>query len=233
MATSGTFTFNLDIADVIEEAYELAGWELRSGYDAQTARRSINLVLSDWTNRGVNLWTIDQQTQALVQGTADYTLDTSTVDILQAILRDSNSLDTSMDRITIEAYLNFPDKSIEGRSTQWALRRGISAPTISLFPAPRNSTDTFVYWRFRYIEDASLSNQDPDVPKRFLPALTTALAYQLSLKKPTNSLEPEAVKADAAKRRELRGLSIDMFEAARGEDRDRSSLFLIPKMRRR
>ena len=103
MATSGTKTFSLDTAEVIEEAYELAGLELRTGYDASSARRSLNIMFSDWSNRGINLWTVEQVTLDLVSGTSSYTLNSFDIDVLEAIVRvfDSKSSSTFND-ITIE-----------------------------------------------------------------------------------------------------------------------------------
>ena len=91
MTTSGTRTFNLDVAEVIEEAYERCGLEVRTGYDAKTARRSLNLMFADWANRGLNLWTVGQGTTNLVQGTSTYTLGADVVDILEMVLRRSGT----------------------------------------------------------------------------------------------------------------------------------------------
>ena len=91
MAFSGTKTFALDIADTIEEAYELAGLEQRTGYDARTARRSLNIMFADWANRGVNLWTIEEVSLDLVQGTNQYNMNAYDIDILSAVIRDSST----------------------------------------------------------------------------------------------------------------------------------------------
>ena len=127
MATSGTKTFKLSIADTIEEAYELAGIELRTGYDAETARRSLNIMFADWSNRGVNLWTIDQISTSLTTGTASYTLNAYDIDIVSAIVKvtdsSGNSTDLGVERIGRTEYLNIPDKTIQGRPTQIFLDR--------------------------------------------------------------------------------------------------------------
>jgi len=128
MATSGTKTFQLTIADTIEEAYELAGLELRTGYDAETARRSLNIMFADWSNRGVNLWTIDQVATSLTSGTNSYTLNAYDIDIVSAIIRqvDNNTTtDLQITRIGRTEYLNIPDKDSTGRPTQYFLDRQV------------------------------------------------------------------------------------------------------------
>ena len=87
MATSGTKTFELNVTDYIEEAFERCGLEVRTGYDVQTAKRSLNLMLAEWANRGINQWTIEQTTQTLTKGTASYSLGANTIDVLSAVVR--------------------------------------------------------------------------------------------------------------------------------------------------
>ena len=99
MATSGSYNFELDVAEVIEEAYERCGLELRTGYDAKTARRSLNLMFADWANRGLNLWTVKQATQALTQGTATYAFNATYTDLLEVVLRRSG-VDTELTRMS-------------------------------------------------------------------------------------------------------------------------------------
>ena len=145
MATSGTKTFQLTIADTIEEAYELAGLELRTGYDAETARRSLNIMFADWSNRGVNLWTIEQVTTNLSSGTNSYTLNSYDLDIVSAVIRQidssSNTTDLQLTRIGRSEYLNIPDKSSKGRPTQYFVDRQ-STPVVKLWPTP-DSTYTY------------------------------------------------------------------------------------------
>ena len=122
MATSGTKTFQLTIADTIEEAYELAGLELRTGYDAETARRSLNIMFADWANRGVNIWTIEQVTTNLTSGTNSYTLNAYDVDIVSAIIRKidgTTTTDLQITRIGRSEYLNIPNKETTGRPVQY------------------------------------------------------------------------------------------------------------------
>ena len=114
MATSGSIDFNLDAADIIEEAYERCGLEVRTGYDARTARRSMNIMFADWANRGVNLWTVRQGTLTLVPDTATYNedngLDAGMSDILEVALR-RDGTDYEVDRISRGEYLNVPNKT--------------------------------------------------------------------------------------------------------------------------
>ena len=112
MATSGTQTFKLDASDIIEEAYERCGLELRTGYDAKTARRSLNILMSDWSNRGINLWTVVEDTQALTAGTSSYTLDANTVDVLDAVIR-RDGVDYNLERIGRSTFVSIPNKSTQ------------------------------------------------------------------------------------------------------------------------
>ena len=111
MATSNSRDFDLDVAEIIEEAYERCGMEVRTGYDAKTARRSLNLMFADWANRGLNLWTVTQATQALTSGTASYTFSSNFTDLLDVVIRDSSSTDFSISRISRSEYLNIPNKT--------------------------------------------------------------------------------------------------------------------------
>jgi hypothetical protein len=220
MATSGTKTFKLSIADTIEEAYELAGIELRTGYDAETARRSLNIMFADWSNRGVNLWTIDQVSTLLTTGTGSYTLNEYDIDIVSAVVRvtdtSGTSTDLSVERIGRTEYLNIPDKTIQGRPTQIFLDRQ-TTPVLKVWPTPDNvSTYTIVANTIQRIDDASASNQDPQVPSRFIPCMASGLSYYLALKK-----NPE--KAGMLKQQYEQD-----FKLAADEDRNRASLNLVP-----
>jgi hypothetical protein len=220
MATSGTKTFKLTIADTIEEAYELAGLELRTGYDAETARRSLNIMFADWSNRGVNLWTIDQVSTTLTTGTASYTLNAYDIDIVSAVVKvtdsSGSSTDLGVERIGRTEYLNIPDKTIQGRPTQIFLDRQ-TTPVLKVWPTPDNvSTYTLVANTIQRIDDASASNQDPEVPSRFIPCMASGLAYYLALKK-----NPE--KAGIMKQQYEQD-----FQLAAQEDRNRASLYLTP-----
>ena len=219
MATSGTKTFQLTIADTIEEAYELAGLELRTGYDAETARRSLNIMFADWSNRGVNLWTIDQITTSLTSGTNSYTLNAYDIDIVSAIIRqvDNNTTtDLQITRIGRTEYLNIPDKDSTGRPTQYFLDRQ-TTPVIKLWPTPDSAaTYTLIANTIQRIDDVSASAQDPEVPSRFIPCMASGLAYYIAMKR-----NPEKVPL-------LKQQYEQDFKLAADEDRGRVSLHLVP-----
>ena len=220
MATSGTKTFQLTIADTIEEAYELAGLELRTGYDAETARRSLNIIFADWSNRGINLWTIEETSQLLTSGTNSYALNSYDLDIVSAIIRQvdsaSNTTDLQLTRIGRSEYLSIPDKSSTGRPTQYFVDRQIT-PVVKLWPTPDSTyTYTLVANTIQRIDDVTASAQDPEVPSRFIPCMASGLAYYIALKK-----NPE--KAAMLKQQYEQD-----FKLAADEDRNRASLHLVP-----
>ena len=221
MATSGTKTFSLNIADTIEEAYELAGLELRTGYDAKAARRSLNIMFADWSNRGVNLWTIEEVTQNLTKGTSSYSLNAFDVDIVSAVIRRTVSgqqTDIDIDRIGRSEYLNIPNKETQGRPSQFFVDRQIT-PVVKLWPTPENSTDQFISYRIQRIDDVTASNEDPEVPSRFIPCMVSGLAYYIALKK-----NPERIGI-------LKKQYEQDFKLASDEDRNRASLMLTPARR--
>jgi|TARA_R100000482_G_C5086287_1_gene128579 hypothetical protein len=219
MATSGTKTFQLTIADTIEEAYELAGLELRTGYDAETARRSLNIMFADWANRGVNLWTIEQVTTSLTAGTNSYTLNSYDIDIVSAVIRqvdNSTTTDLQLTRIGRTEYLNIPDKSSTGRPTQFFLDRQ-TTPVVKLWPTPDSvATYSLIANTIQRIDDVTASAQDPEVPSRFIPCMASGLAYYIALKK-----NPERVGL-------LKQQYEQDFKLAADEDRNRASLHLVP-----
>ena len=181
MATSSSTDFELDVADYIEEAFERCGLELRTGYDLQTARRSMNLMLAEWANRGLNQWTIEQRTQALTAADTDYSLGTDVIDILSAVVRRSGT-DFSLSRISRDSYLAIPTKTSSGRPTQFFLDRQIT-PNLKIWPAPENSTDVIIYDALTRIQDADTAANTLEVPFRFYPCLAAGLAYYLSVKR--------------------------------------------------
>ena len=220
MATSGTKTFSLNIADTIEEAFELAGLELRTGYDAETARRSLNIMFADWSNRGVNLWTIDQVSLTLTAGTNQYTLNAYDVDIVSAVVRQTISgttTDLQLNRVGRTEFLNIPDKDSTGRPTQYFLDRA-TTPVLNIWPTPDTvATYTLITNRVTRIDDVTASNQDPDVPSRFMPCMVSGLAYYLAMKK-----NPD--KAPMLKQQYEQD-----FKFAADEDGTKVSLHLVPR----
>jgi len=217
MTTSGTRAFNLDVGEIIEEAYERCGLEVRTGYDAKTARRSLNLMFAEWANRGVNLWTVTQATQTLTQGTAQYTLGTDVVDVLEMVLRRSNT-DYEMDRISRGEYVTLPNKTTQGRPSQFYFDRSI-APVINLWATPDSSFDSIIYYYVRRIEDAGTLVNTTDMPFRFYPCMVSGLAYYMAMKR-----APERLQL-------LKAVYDEEFQRAADEDIERVSLKLQPARR--
>ena len=217
MTTSGSRDFNLDVAEAIEEAYERIGQEVRTGYDAKTARRSMNLMFAEWANRGLNLWTVTQGTTTVTQGTAQYTLAADVVDILDMVLRRSGT-DYEMDRISRSDYLNFPNKTDQGRPSQFYFDRQI-APVINLWQTPENSTDQLVYYYVRRIEDVDTLTNTTGIPFRFYPCMVAGLAYYLAVKR-----APERVQM-------MKSIYEEEFQRAANEDEAKVPLTLTPSIR--
>ena len=191
MATSGTTTFNLDLSDIMEEAYELCGLTMRSGYDYRTAKRALNLIFLEWQNKGLNLWKIEQATQALTAGTSSYAAETSALEIVDAFLRtDSGNTDKQFDqqltRISRTEYNHQAKKLLQSKPTQFFADKGTSGINIVLWATPDDAqTYTLVYDYIKRIEDAgSVASNNADVPARYLPCLTYALAYNIACKEP-------------------------------------------------
>lgn len=227
MTTSGTTDFNLDLTDLVEEAYERAGGELRSGYDLRTAKRSLNLLFADWANRGLNMWTFEQGSITLVSGTATYNLPTDTVDLLDHVVRTyagqtANQADLAITRISLPTYLTIPNKLVTGRPIQLLVTRSTTTPTVTVWPVPDDTlTYTLVYSRLRRIEDAGDGVNTPDVPFRFLPALVAGLAYYIAPKLP-----------DGAGLQRIDMLKAQYDEAwtlAEQEDREKATTRLVPR----
>lgn len=216
MATSGSRDFNLDVSDIIEEAYERCGLEVRTGYDARTARRSMNLMFADWANRGINLWTVRQGTITLTEGQATETLTADVVDLLEVVVRRSNT-DYDLNRIGRGDYLSIPNKTTEGRPSQYYFNRQVE-PQITMWPTPENSTDQLVYYYIRRLEDADALTNDVELPFRFLPCAVAGMAYYIALKK-----APERIQL-------LKTVYEEEFQRAADEDEDRVSLKLQPSI---
>jgi hypothetical protein len=213
MATSNSRDFKLDVSDVIEEAFELIGLELRTGYDAQRARRSMNIMFQDWMNRGVNLWTVNRDDISLVIGTDSYTLNAYDVDLMEVMVRRSGT-DYSIERITREDYMSIPNKTQTGRPTQVYFERS-ATPTIKLWPVP-DTADTLITYRVQRIQDADALTNDVDVPSRFIPAMVSGLAYYMALK-----MAPD--RAQTAKM-----IYEEDFARASSEDSEWGSLYIRP-----
>jgi hypothetical protein len=243
MTTSGTNTFNLDLNNLIEEAFERAGVEIRTGYDFRTARRSLNLLTIEWANRGINLWTIEEGTIALTQGTITYALPVDTIDLIEHVVRTQTGqeqTDININRISVSTYASIPNKNAQGRPIQvWIDRQsgarypingnepnttnpntGVNPPNINVWPAPDQSNYyTFVYWRMRRMQDAGNGTNTQDIPFRMLPCLVAGLAYYIAMKIP-----------DALPRLEMLKMAYEeQWQLASGEDREKAPLRLVPR----
>ena len=244
MPTSGTSSFNLDLNNIVEEAFERCGKELRSGYDLRTARRSLNLLTVEWSNRGVNLWTIEQGSIPMVASQAAYDLPIDTIDLLEHVTRTGtgqNQQDLTITRISVSTYATIPNKNATGRPIQvWVDRQsgatypaggrpqgtdpitGIDSPKIYVWPAPDQGTAlspfyTFVYWRLRRIQDSGEGAKTMDIPFRFLTCMIAGLAYYLALK-----ISPERVPL-------LKEQYDEQWKYASEEDRDKAAVRFVPR----
>jgi len=220
MTVSGTKTFELDVAEYIEEAFERCGIEIRTGYDQRTARRSLNLLLAEWANRGLNQWTIQTASITLSAGTDTYSLNQYDIDILAAVIRytdgvgSQNQQDLTIDRISRETYLNIPNKLTQARPVQYFVDRSIT-PSIKVWPTP-DTTYYLVVDKLVRMDDVSSSVNTLQVPFRFYPCLAAGLAYYIAMKK-----APDRVQL-------LKAMYEEEFTRAAAEDRDRASLQLVP-----
>lgn len=220
MATSGTTSFNLDIDDIIEDAYERCGLETRSGYDLKSARRSLNILFQEWMNRGVHLWKVENYTANLTAGTTSYTAPSDASDILEMTFRQvsgGTTTDTSMTKISRSEYQALPNKYTQGQPTQYYVERNLSNVVISLYQTP-NTTDTQINYNYiGRIEDVGQYTNQPDAPFRFLPCMVSGLAFYLSQKK-----SPQMTQA-------LKLYYEDELQRALTEDGQRSSVHLVPQ----
>ena len=221
MATSSSTNFEPDVTEFVEEAFERCGLELRTGYDLKTAKRSINLMLAEWANRGLNQWTIEQATQTVTKGTNQYTLDSNVIDILDCSLRrdtDGTNLDLQMTKISRSEFLNIPTKSTQARPNQFFLDKQVS-PVLNIWPTPENSTDVFVFNKLVRMDDADTATNTMDMPFRFYPCFAAGLAYYIAIKK-----APERVGM-------LKQMYEDEFERAMSQDEDSASFRISPYLR--
>jgi len=243
MTVVNTAAFNLDLSEIIEEAFERCCSELRTGYDMRTARRSMNLLFADWANRGINLWTVEQGQISLVQGVNTYDLPVDTVDLIEHVIRtqagqQNNQADLTITRISVSTYATIPNKLQQARPIQvWINRQsgatyqnpgpngtdvatGVDAPKIVVWPTPDGSQPyTFVYWRLRRIHDAGNGSNTFDIPFRMLPCLTAGLSYYLALK----------ITGAEVRLQTLKQQYDEAWEFAATEDRDKAAVRFVPR----
>jgi hypothetical protein len=215
MTVSGSKNFELDVAEYVEEAFERCGLEVRTGYDLKTARRSLNLLLADWANRGLNQWTIKQRSLTMVTGDGEYDLGADVIDVLSVVVRRSGT-DYSLERLSRDQFLTIPNKTTQGRPNQFFLDRQLT-PNLKIWPVPENSTDVVLYDALTRMDDADDYTNTMDLPFRFYPCLAAGLAYYIALKRAPNRVQM------------LKAVYEEEFDRAATEDRDRSSFNVVPK----
>ena len=239
--TTNTTSFNPDLNEIFEEAFERCGLELRTGYDFRTARRSLNFLIGEWANRGINLWTVEQGVINLVQGQVIYDLPVDTVDLIEHFIRTNfdqgpNQTDLNITRISVSTYSTIPNKLAQGRPIQvWINRQSGQQvgsnlatpknPKIYVWPAPDQGTEqnpyyTFCYFRLKRIFDAGTGTNVIDIPFRFQNCLVAGLAYMLAVKKP--EVDPGRIQA-------LKMMYDEAWDLAAGEDREKAADRLVPR----
>ena len=224
MATSGTTAFNLNIDDIISEGYERCSLSTNSGFDLKSARRSLNLLFAEWGNRGIHLWKVDLHENALVSGTAEYSVTANVNDVLEAFIsstaaasNDANTQDVSLTKIDRSAYAALPNKLALGQPSQYYVERE-TTPKIYLYQAPDlNTYTTLKYYVIKRIEDAGVYTNDADVAYRFLPCMCAGLAYYLAMKK-----APQLVQQNKL-------IYEDELKRALDEDGQRTSTYITPQ----
>ena len=224
MATTNTHAFNLDLNLLVEEAFERCGAELRTGYDLRTATRSLNLLTIEWANRGINLWTVEQDSIPLVAGTATYDLPATTIDLISQVIRTGSGTtqsDIAISRVSNPTYASIPSKNDTGRPIQIYIdRRGPEVPTVTMWPIPDTTQPyTFVYWYLKRMSDAGSGVNTQDIPFRFLPCMVAGLAYYLSLKIPKAGDRIQFLKSEYE----------EQWLLASTEDREKATLSITPR----
>jgi len=225
MATSGSTVFFPTIVEMIQEAHERAGLDLRGGYDITTGRRSFNLLMVELSNQQLNLFSEESVSLTLTPSTTSYALAADTIDVIEGAIRlnagnTSTQSDLVISRTSMYDYIAVPNKLVTGQPTQYAIERGVDNPTIYFYPTPDGAqTYTFFYRRLRRLQNAGTSGTTTaDVNFRFLDAVIAGLAYRIACKrKEAFPLIPQ-----------LKQQYDEALLLAQDEDRDRASIMLVP-----
>ncbi len=216
MATSDSRDFTLDVAEIVEEAYERLGKEAMSGYDLQRARRSLDVMLKEWSNRGINLWALQKVETALDSGESEIGLRSYDVDVIDAYISDSSTgTDYPVERITRGDYNALPQKDSTGRPFNLYVERTIPG-RMYLWPVPNTSNYTLVTHRLTAIEDSGKYSDTIQVPQRFIPAMVAGLTYYLSMKTARDLTQIVKMEYD------------EELARAINEDTERGSLYIRP-----
>lgn len=222
MASSGTYTFDPNVAEICEEAWDRCGKDKSQirQEDITSTRRSMNLLFVEWANRGVKLWNVDSVTgtsETLVSGTATYTLAARTIAILEAVRRDSNGNDIWLAPMSRNEWVALPDKDNAGLPVQFYFDRQVT-PTVTLWPVINTSGYSFVYWRLKQNEDVGAATNTLAIPYRWQEAVASGLAARLAVKFAADRmalLAPEAEK---------------QFLLAAGEETERGPTVIRPDL---
>lgn len=211
-----------DLPELFEEAYERVGGDMRDGYDLRSVRRSLNLLLLEWQNRGLNLFTIESGEISLVPGTATYVMPDDTIDLIEHMLREGtgeNQIDTNMTRISVSTYAKQSLKNLTGRPNSVFIDRSSTTVSVTLWPVPSSNDQTFFYYRLKGIPGLTSGiGTTASIPPRFIPALVSGLAFQLSMK----------VRGGAQLAPSLKQEYEMQFRMASEEDQDNSTLYIAP-----
>ena len=226
MATSNSKNFEPDVAEYIEEAFERCGLELRTGYDLKTANRSLNIMLAEWANRGLNQWTIAVKTVDMVSGTATYNVDstnaTAPIDVLDVFIRQtsgSETTDVPMTRLSRAEYSHVTTKTSTGKPNQFFVNKQIT-PTITVWPTPDLSSTYTIHMNvLTRMDDVDAATNTLEVPFRFYPCLAAGLSYYISMKRAPDRSQL------------LKAVYEEEFNRAMDEDRDRASFRVAPDLR--
>lgn len=215
------------MVEAIEEAFELAGIESRSGYDMRTARRSINLMMLSWSNRGLNMWTYEERTQTLTYGVGEYALGSDIVDVLEQVVRLPQYASSpqvsrlNMTRVSVSTQATRTNPNITGRPVEIFYQRLTDGITAHVWPLPdSNGPYVLTYWVLRRIEDAGAFTNTGDFPFRFLPVFVAGLAYHIAQKKRRD--DPNLVQT-------LKAEYDEAWDAASMEDREKATLNIVPR----
>ena len=227
MALSGSKNFEPDVSEYIEEAFERCGLELRTGYDLRTAKRSANLMLAEWANRGLNQWTIKEVDITMVKDTSTYNIDstnaTAPIDVLDAYIRETINNETTdfpLNKISRSEYANLSVKTTSGKPNQVFVNKQ-TTPTITVWPVPdKNSTYTVRLNVLTRMDDVDGAVDTVDMPFRFFPCFVAGLAYYISMKK-----APERTGM-------LKQVYEEEFTRALSQDEPRTSLKITPSLNR-
>lgn len=223
MATSGTYTFNLPIDELVEEAVKLAGGEPITGGDLKSARRALDLLFTDMQNRGILLHTLRMDELSLAASTTVYDLSANVQDVVEAVVRVSNR-DYDVQRVGFGEYIDIPNKGQGGRPTKFFVDRRFTSPRLYFWPVPTTNY-VFLHWAVRNVEDSGKMTNDPEMPRRFWPALVWGLAYQLAARR--------GLKVPETRLAFLKAEYEEKLSLALEEDMERVSLFIRPTRRRR